>query len=115
MIAGVADRVAVMYAGTIVETGRVDDVFYRPRMPYTLGLLGSIPRADIGAATAADADRGHAAIAGEPAARLPVHAALPHAPRELRRRANRRCCRLPASGDAHLSACHLRERSSGRT
>ena len=49
VIAGVADRVAVMYAGTIVETGTVDDVFYRPRMPYTLGLLGSIPRADSGA------------------------------------------------------------------
>jgi peptide/nickel transport system ATP-binding protein len=48
VIAGVADRVAVMYAGTIVETGTVDDVFYRPRMPYTLGLLGSVPRADLG-------------------------------------------------------------------
>ena len=55
VVAGVADRVAVMYAGTIVETGRVDDVFYRPRMPYTLGLLGSIPRADVGDAPAADA------------------------------------------------------------
>ena len=49
VIAGVADRVAVMYAGTIVETGTVDEVFYTPRMPYTLGLLGSIPRADAGA------------------------------------------------------------------
>ena len=48
VIAGIADRVSVMYAGTIVETGSVDDVFYRPRMPYTLGLLGSIPRADAG-------------------------------------------------------------------
>ncbi len=48
VIAGIADRVAVMYAGAIVETGTVDDVFYRPRMPYTLGLLGSIPRADRG-------------------------------------------------------------------
>ncbi len=48
VIAGVADRVAVMYAGTIVETGTVDEVFYRPLMPYTLGLLGSIPRADAG-------------------------------------------------------------------
>jgi peptide/nickel transport system ATP-binding protein len=48
VIAGVADRVAVMYAGTIVEVGTVDEVFYRPRMPYTLGLLGSIPRADLG-------------------------------------------------------------------
>ena len=37
-----------MYAGKLVETGTVDDVFYRPRMPYTLGLLGSIPRPDVG-------------------------------------------------------------------
>jgi peptide/nickel transport system ATP-binding protein len=48
VVAGFADRVAVMYAGRIVETGNVDDVFYRPRMPYTLGLLGSIPRLDVG-------------------------------------------------------------------
>ena len=47
VIAGAADRVAVMYAGKPVETGAIDDVFYRPRMPYTLGLLGSIPRLDV--------------------------------------------------------------------
>ncbi|WP_245160827.1 ABC transporter ATP-binding protein [Blastococcus sp. CT_GayMR16] len=39
----VADRVAVMYAGKIVETGTVDDVFTRPGHPYTLGLMNSIP------------------------------------------------------------------------
>jgi peptide/nickel transport system ATP-binding protein len=49
VIAGFADRVMVMYAGKPVETGTVDDVFYRPRMPYTLGLLGSLPRADAAA------------------------------------------------------------------
>ena len=48
VVAGFADRIAVMYAGRIVEIGDVDDVFYRPRMPYTLGLLGSIPRLDVG-------------------------------------------------------------------
>jgi peptide/nickel transport system ATP-binding protein len=48
VVAGFADRVGVMYAGKLVETGTVDSVFYRPRMPYTLGLLGSIPRLDIG-------------------------------------------------------------------
>src|SRR5919206_1767275 len=46
VIAGFADRVAVMYAGRLVETGAVDDVYGRPRMPYTLGLLGAIPRVD---------------------------------------------------------------------
>jgi oligopeptide/dipeptide ABC transporter ATP-binding protein len=43
VIAGTADRVAVMYAGRIVETGSVRDVFHRPQHPYTRGLLASIP------------------------------------------------------------------------
>jgi len=46
VIAGMADRVLVMYAGRPVETGSVDDIFYRPAMPYTVGLLGSLPRLD---------------------------------------------------------------------
>jgi len=41
VVAELADRVAVMYAGRIVETGTVDDILDRPRHPYTLGLLGS--------------------------------------------------------------------------
>ena len=47
VVAGMADRVMVMYAGRAVETAVADDVFYRPRMPYTLGLLGSLPRLDV--------------------------------------------------------------------
>ncbi|MDT4927439.1 MAG: glutathione transport system ATP-binding protein [Pseudonocardiales bacterium] len=47
IIAGVAERVLVMYAGKAVEIGSVDDVFYRPRMPYTVGLLNSLPRLDV--------------------------------------------------------------------
>jgi oligopeptide/dipeptide ABC transporter ATP-binding protein len=43
VIAGTADRVAVMYAGRIVETGLVRDVFQRPQHPYTRGLLASMP------------------------------------------------------------------------
>ncbi|GAB3454316.1 ABC transporter ATP-binding protein [Streptomonospora sediminis] len=46
VVAGLVDRVQVMYAGRLVETGRVDDVYYRTRMPYTMGLLGSVPRLD---------------------------------------------------------------------
>ncbi|SDH08292.1 ABC transporter ATP-binding protein [Nonomuraea jiangxiensis] len=46
VIAGMADRVLVMYAGKPVEQGPVDDIYYRPRMPYTMGLLASIPRID---------------------------------------------------------------------
>ena len=43
VVANVADRVAVMYAGQIVEYGTVEDIFYNPRHPYTWGLLGSMP------------------------------------------------------------------------
>lgn len=43
VVANVADRVAVMYAGEIVEVGTVEDVFYNPQHPYTWGLLGSMP------------------------------------------------------------------------
>jgi peptide/nickel transport system ATP-binding protein len=43
VVAGMVDRVQVMYGGTIVESGSVDEVFEAPRMPYTVGLLGSIP------------------------------------------------------------------------
>ncbi len=46
VVAGVADKVLVMYAGRPVELGHVDEIYYRPRMPYTLGLLGSMPRLD---------------------------------------------------------------------
>jgi oligopeptide/dipeptide ABC transporter ATP-binding protein len=46
VIAGVADRVMVMYAGRQVELGSVDDVFYRTGHPYAQGLLASLPRVD---------------------------------------------------------------------
>ncbi|MEU7531128.1 ABC transporter ATP-binding protein [Saccharothrix sp. NPDC042600] len=43
VVAGMVDRVQVMYGGTVVEQGTVDEVFEAQRMPYTVGLLGSIP------------------------------------------------------------------------
>jgi len=46
VIAETCDRVAVMYAGRIVEIGPVDDVIHRPAHPYTVGLMGSIPAMD---------------------------------------------------------------------
>ena len=46
VVAEIADRVAVMYLGGVVETATVDDIFYAPKHPYTRALLGSIPRLD---------------------------------------------------------------------
>jgi oligopeptide transport system ATP-binding protein len=48
VVAGMADRVLVMYSGFIVEEGNVNDIYANPRHPYTLGLLRSIPRLDLG-------------------------------------------------------------------
>ncbi|MCM3019157.1 oligopeptide transport system ATP-binding protein [Priestia megaterium] len=60
VVANVADRVAVMYAGQIVETGTVDEVFYDPKHPYTWGLLASMPSLDN------EAEEELAAIPGTP-------------------------------------------------
>jgi peptide/nickel transport system ATP-binding protein len=108
VIAGVADRVAVMYAGTIVETGAVDDVFYRPRMPYTLGLLGSIPRADVGARQPLTP------IEGTPPSLVGLPAGCPFTPRcpmrqDVCRQEEPALLPLGNSGEGHLSACHFRD------
>lgn len=47
VVANVADRVAVMYGGKIVEIGTVDEIFYNPQHPYTWGLISSMPTLDI--------------------------------------------------------------------
>ena len=46
VVAEICDRVSVMYAGKIVEQGKVNDIFYQPQHPYTKGLLASMPRLD---------------------------------------------------------------------
>jgi peptide/nickel transport system ATP-binding protein len=46
VVAGMADRVQVMYGGTVVESAETVRLFGRPRMPYTVGLLGSVPDAE---------------------------------------------------------------------
>ena len=46
VVAEICDRVVVMYAGEIVESGSSEDIFYRPLHPYTQGLLASVPRLD---------------------------------------------------------------------
>ncbi len=44
VVAEVAQRVAVMYAGVVVESGTVEDIFNKPKHPYTWGLLNSLPK-----------------------------------------------------------------------
>ncbi|WP_313133077.1 ABC transporter ATP-binding protein, partial [Anaerocolumna sp.] len=51
VVANVADRVAVMYAGKIIEIGRSNEIFYDPRHPYTWGLLNSMPTLDTNTAS----------------------------------------------------------------
>lgn len=46
VVAGIADRINVMYAGYVIESGTIKELYADPRHPYTLGLLGSIPRLD---------------------------------------------------------------------
>ena len=75
IIAGIADRVLVMYAGRAVETGTAEDVFYKPSMPYTLGLLGSLPRLD------SDGSERLRQIPGSPPSMLGDRAGCPFAPR----------------------------------
>ena len=46
VVADICDKIAVMYAGTVVERGSVEEIFYKPQHPYTKGLLKSIPKVD---------------------------------------------------------------------
>jgi peptide/nickel transport system ATP-binding protein len=105
VVAGFADRVNVMYAGKLVESGDVDDVFYRARMPYTLGLLGSLPRLDLGERQPLTP------IEGTPPSLVDLPPGCPFVPRCPMR--IQKCEELepdlllmPASGPDHRSACH---------
>ena len=76
VVAGLADEIAVMYAGRIVEHGSVDDVLDHPQHPYTQGLIGSLPSANR-RGRAAEADSRHGAQPSADAAGLRLRAALP--------------------------------------
>jgi len=75
VVAGMCERVNVMYAGTVVETGAADQIFAQPRHPYTLGLLQSVPRLDVGRQFALQP------IPGQPRNMLSPPAECPFAPR----------------------------------
>src|ERR687895_783773 len=75
VVAGMCERVNVMYAGMFMETGSAAQVFARPRHPYTLGLLQSVPRLDAARKTALQP------IEGNPRDMLQAPEACPFAPR----------------------------------
>ncbi len=112
VIAGHVDRVAVMYAGKLVETGSVDDIFYSPRMPYTLGLLGSLPRVDQTRAEKLTP------IRGTPPSLINLPSGCPFAPRCPMRQPE--CVETepelrPVDGgkNERAAACHFHERLEG--
>ncbi len=72
VVAGLAENVVVMYAGSIVESAPVRDLYGDPSHPYTLGLLGSLPRVDDGARRTAGLHRGDAAGPDRAARGLPL-------------------------------------------
>jgi oligopeptide/dipeptide ABC transporter ATP-binding protein len=111
VVAGQADRVLVMYAGKPVELGAVEDIYYNPRMPYTLGLLGSLPRLD-----ANRADR-LTPIQGAPPSLLSLPPGCPFMPRCPL--ATEVCAEqepgLTATGDpGHAAACHFSALLAGK-
>jgi oligopeptide/dipeptide ABC transporter ATP-binding protein len=107
VVAGVTDRILVMYAGRQVETGTVDEVFYRPSHPYTQGLLASLPRLD----RRRDGDRLHR-IKGQPPSLIflpPGCAFTPRCPNAVAGTCDVTRPELREVDTAHLSACHFAE------
>jgi peptide/nickel transport system ATP-binding protein len=106
VVAQVADRVNVMYAGRIVEEGSVDDIFYSPLAPYTLGLLKSVPR------VTANNDR-LKAIPGQPPSLINLPVGCPFAPRcEYKQHSSESGCNttkpeLIGTSATHRSRCHI--------
>ena len=108
VVAGLAHRVMVMYAGRQVELGTTDEVFYETRHPYTLGLLASLPRLDdVG-------DEPLVPIVGSPPSLINRPSGCAFHPRCRFGRVPGLCdAEVPAlrvvAGDAHTSACHYAE------
>jgi oligopeptide/dipeptide ABC transporter ATP-binding protein len=105
LIAEMADRVVVMYAGRVVETGDVHTIFNSPRHPYTFGLLSSLPQ------TSSEQDWLRP-IRGNPPDLSNVPPGCPFHPR-CQLSQGRKICRterpelLPVAGRGHRSACHF--------
>jgi peptide/nickel transport system ATP-binding protein len=105
VVADIADRIVVMYAGRVVEQATLDEIFYDPQHPYTWGLLGSITRID------SDRTRRLPAIPGLPPSLLKPPQGCHFRPRCPH--AFERCTEVPAliarvpGNDEHLDRCWL--------
>jgi oligopeptide/dipeptide ABC transporter ATP-binding protein len=113
LIAELADRVIVMYAGRVVELGDVHTIFASPRHPYTVGLMESLPR------LAVDEDWLRP-IPGQPPSLINVPPGCAFHPRCFLSQGRARCREeVPAlrttDESAHLSRCHFTEELTGRT
>jgi peptide/nickel transport system ATP-binding protein len=107
VVAGIADRVLVMYAGKAVEVGGVDAVFARPRMPYTAGLLASLPSLD-------HRKERLAAIRGLPPSGIGYGAGCAFAPRcPMAADVCRAEPALLEVGPSHVAACHFAVEGAG--
>ena len=106
VVAGIADRVVVMYAGRPAETGTVDEVFYESRHPYTRGLLASLPRLD-----RRKGDERLYRIKGQPPSLIHVPSGCAFHPRcpvaELPGVCSREVPAPVLLGPTHSSACHF--------
>ncbi|MDH6110640.1 peptide/nickel transport system ATP-binding protein [Kitasatospora sp. MAP12-15] len=99
VIAQMADRVAVMYAGRVVESAEVDELFAAPRHPYTLGLIGAVPRLDARGGPLVP-------IPGNPPAPAQLPTGCPFAPRCPLAEDRCRTAEPELTGaDGHLAAC----------
>lgn len=104
VVAEICDKVSVMYAGRIVEQGLVNDIFYKPAHPYTMGLLRSMPRVD------AEEYERLIPIEGTPVDMLNPPEGCPFAPRceHCMQICLRKMPPYVELGDGHRSACWLR-------
>ncbi len=105
VVAGLADRVAVMYAGRVVETSSTDEVFAEPAHPYTIGLLDSLPRVDT------DVEEELRPIGGQPPSMLSPPPGCAFHPRCPFASAERGCMTELPELDArpHAAACWRRD------